>query len=118
MNFWKKAPKSTQKPFDRSALVRCVIDHRVSPEQNQEKIYHARIALEQLLFEAKRQLPLATTADSRDYRYLKYLYAARTAAAKFRYDLSCEELLRVVSLEQIQERRVLINLICTLEEFV
>ena len=72
--------------------------------------------MEDLLLKAREQLPYASSEESSEYRHLYYLFRAREAGLAFHYETACIALLNVVSLEEIRERRVLINLIATLEE--
>lgn len=106
--------------FDRNALVHCLTDRQILGQEatwlNDVKNIKARGALEDLLLRAREQLPNASSEESAEYRHLYFLFRAREAGLEFHYETACIALLNVVSLEEIQERRVLINLIATLEE--
>lgn len=109
-----------QKAFDRNALVHCLTDRHIIGQEavwlNDGKNIKAQGALEDLLLKAREQLPYASSEESSEYRHLYYLFRAREAGLAFHYETACIALLNVVSLEEIRERWVLINLIATLEE--
>ena len=113
--------RQKEKPgFDRNALVHCLTDRQILGQEatwlNDVKNIKAHGALEDLLLRAREQLPFASSEESAEYRHLYFLFRAREAGLEFHYETACIALLNVVSLEEIQERRVLINLIATLEE--
>ena len=112
--------RSLSKSFDRNALVHCLTDRHILGQEalglNDKKNVIALGALEDLLLKAREQLPFASAEVSSDFRYLYFLVCAKEAGLSFHYETACIALLHVVSLEEIQERRVLINLIATLEE--
>ncbi len=113
--------RQKEKPgFDRNALVHCLTDRQILGQEatwlNDVKNIKAHGALEDLLLRAREQLPFASSEESAEYRHLYFLYHAREAGLAFHYETACIALLHVVSLEEIRERRVLLNLIATLEE--
>ncbi|MBR6413715.1 MAG: hypothetical protein IKS21_03785 [Oscillospiraceae bacterium] len=116
----KKHQRERQNAFDRNALVHCLSDRQIIGQEavalNDKRNLTALAALEDLLLNAREQLPFASDVESTDYRYVSFLVRARQAALDFHYETACVALLYVVSLEEIREKRVLINLIATLEE--
>ena len=121
MKLYNKRQEEKQ-AFDRNTLVHCLTERKIfgqeAVELNDEKNIIAHGALEDLLLKAREQLSFASSEESLDYRYLYFLFRAREAGLEFHYETACIALLHVLSLEEIRERRVLNNLIATLEEII